>query len=363
MSERVWNFNPGPAALPLPVLETVRDELLSYGGTGMSIMESSHRSPQFDGIIKEAEQRLRDLMGLGDEFAVLFLQGGANLQFHMVPLNLLPEDGVADYVDTGTWASRAIGEARKAGTVNVAASTEPDHYARVPRREELKLTPNAAYLHITTNNTIFGTQWASFPVARGTPLVADMSSDVLSRPVDFSQFGLAYAGAQKNLGPAGVTVVIVRRDLVGNAPTTAPAMLDYATHMAKGSLYNTPPCFAIYVMNLVLAWVQDQGGLSAIARRNQEKAQLLYETIDASEGFYRGTVQRESRSVMNVTFRLASEELEKAILQEAGAAGLKGLKGHRSVGGLRASLYNAVPLEAVERLVAFMRRFQEREES
>jgi len=359
MTERVWNFNPGPAALPLPVLKRVQEEMLSFRGTGMSILETSHRSPEFMSLVREAEAALRELMGIPEDYAVLFLQGGANLQFYMVPLNLLEEGKTADYVDTGTWASRAIAEARKVGEVNVAASTREEGYCRIPRQEELKRTPGAAYLHITSNNTIYGTQWTDFPVSHGVPLVADMSSDILSRPIDIAPFGLIYAGAQKNLGPAGVTVVIVRRDLVGNAPPDTPAMLDYAVHMAKGSLYNTPPCFAIYVMLLVLQWVRDLGGLEAVARRNSEKAQLLYSVIDESEGFYRGTVKRDSRSLMNVTFRLPSEELEAKFLEEALQRRLRGLKGHRSVGGIRASLYNAVELEAVEHLCAFMREFQE----
>jgi len=362
MNERVWNFNPGPAALPLPVLEKVRDELLSFRGSGMSILETSHRSSEFQSVIRDAEASLRDLMGISDDYTVLFLAGGANLQFHMVPLNLLEEDKVADYVDTGTWAGRAIAEARKVGSVNVAASTKEEGYRRVPRQEELNLTPHAAYLHITTNNTIFGTQWTDFPVTRGTPLVGDMSSDILSRPIDITPFGLIYAGAQKNLGPAGVTLVIVRRDLVGNAPPDTPAMLDYAVHMAKGSLYNTPPCFAVYIVGLVLQWVRDQGGLEAMARRNLEKAEMLYAVIDESEGFYQGTARRDSRSLMNVTFRLRDRDLEPELLAEAERAGLRGLKGHRSVGGLRASLYNAVEPEAVERLVDLLKKFQERNE-
>jgi phosphoserine aminotransferase len=360
MSERVCNFNPGPAALPLPVLQKVRDELLSFKGSGMSVMETSHRSPEFTSVIRDAEANLRELMAISEDYAVLFLQGGANLQFHMVPLNLLGEEQTADYVVTGTWAKKALAEARKVGNVTVAASTESENFCRVPRQEELELTSGAAYVHVTSNNTICGTQWADFPATRGTPLVGDLSSDILSRPIDLRPFGLIYAGAQKNLGPAGVTLVVVRRDLVGNAPAQCPTMLDYATHVAKGSLYNTPPCVAIYVVNLVAEWVGDQGGLEAMARKNQEKAQLLYDAIDESEGFYRGTAKRESRSLMNVTFRLASEELEQSLIAEAAEQGLKGLKGHRSVGGLRASIYNAVDLEAVQRLVALLRSFQEK---
>jgi phosphoserine aminotransferase len=359
MTKRVCNFNPGPAALPLPALEKARDEFLSFRGTGMSILEVSHRSKEFESVLKETDQGLRNLLGIPEEYAILFLGGGASLQFFMVPLNLLPRDQVADYVDTGTWASRAIAEAQKIGRVNVAASTKAESYVRIPRHEEIRFTPNAVYVHITSNNTIYGTQWAEFPKTGGAPLVADMSSDILSRPFDVEPFCCIYAGAQKNLGPAGVTMVIVRRDVVGKAPPNTATMLNYATHMEHTSLYNTPPVFGIYIMNLVLQWTMEQGGVEAVARRNQEKAQLLYDAIDESEGFYRGTAKRESRSLMNVTFRLRTEELEKALLGEADKEGLKGLKGHRSVGGLRASLYNAVELEAVERLVDVMRRFQE----
>ena len=360
MTDRIWNFNPGPAALPTAVLEKARDELLSFRNSGMSIAETSHRSPEFSAVMTECESALRELLGIGDEYAVLFLQGGANLQFYMVPLNLLPPDGVADYIDTGTWSSKAIAEAKKVGRVAIAASTKEEGYRRVPRQEELTLSSGAAYVHVTSNNTIYGTQWARFPETGGVPLVADMSSDILSRPLDMARFGLLYAGAQKNLGPAGVTVVIVRRDLVGAAPPGTAAMLDYAIHMEKGSLYNTPPCLAIYFMNLVLQWVREQGGVEAIEHRNEQKANLLYDAIDSSGGFLRGTADRDSRSRMNVTFRLPSEELEKALIAEASAEGLKGLKGHRSVGGLRASIYNAVELEGVERLVDLLERFQKR---
>ena len=359
--KRVHNFGAGPAVLPQGVLERVQAELLDYAGTGMSVMEMSHRSAAFEGIIQKAEADLRTLLGLGGDHAVLFVQGGASLQFAMVPANLRPQGASADYVLSGHWAKAALKEAEKSGRARVAGSSEANRFDRVPAQNELDLDPEAAYLHFTSNNTIYGTQWSidPEPPAR-VPLVCDASSDALSRPIDVVRYGLVYAGAQKNLGPAGVTLVIVRRELLERTPGGLPALLDYRLLAEHKSLYNTPPTFGIYVVGLVLQWLLENGGLAEAARRNEAKAAALYETIDGSGGFYRGHAQPGSRSRMNVTFRLHTEELEKAFLKEAQAKGLDGLKGHRSVGGLRASIYNACPLESVRALCAFMRDFQKR---
>jgi phosphoserine aminotransferase len=357
MSERIYNFSAGPAVLPLPVLEEAQRDLLALPGVGMSVLEISHRSKVFEEIIQGAEADIRRLGRIPDDYHVLFLQGGASLQFSMVPMNLLPAGGKADYIITGAWSKKAMKEAQKVGQINVAATTEPENFTRIPRQDELKLDPQAAYVHITTNNTIFGTQWRSEPEVGNVPLVADASSDIFSRPIDVSKYGLIYAGAQKNLGPAGVTLVIVRDDLLARSPANLPTMLDYNTHAKNKSLYNTPPVFAIYIVRLVMRWLIDQGGLEEMARRNQEKAKILYDAIDSSD-FYRGHAEPDSRSMMNVTFRLPSEELEKQFVAEAEKAGLSGLKGHRSVGGIRASIYNAFPRSGVEALVAFMREFE-----
>lgn len=356
---RIHNFSAGPAVLPLPVLEKVQAELLDYGGTGMSVMEMSHRSAAFEAIIRGAEADLRALLGIPAGYAVLFLQGGASLQFAMVPMNLRSAGASADYVLTGHWSKGALKEAEKLGPTRVAGSTEESRFDRIPAPGELQLDPGAAYLHFTSNNTIYGTEWPSEPVPpAGVPLVCDASSDIASRPIPVERYGLLYAGAQKNLGPAGVTLVVVRRDLLERTPKGLPALLDYRVVAEGGSLHNTPPTFAIYVLGLVVRWLQDEGGLAAIARRNEEKAGRVYRAIDGSGGFYRGHARPEGRSRMNVTFRLPSEELERAFVKEATAAGLDGLKGHRSVGGLRASLYNALPLAAVDALVAFMKEFE-----
>jgi len=358
---RVHNFGAGPAALPLPVLERVQEELLDYAGSGMSVMELSHRSATFEKILGEAEADLRGLLALSADYAVLFLQGGASLQFAMVPANLRGESASADYVLTGHWSKAALKEAGRSGTARVAGSTEGDGFNRIPDPGELDPQKDAAYLHFTSNNTIYGTQWTGEPEPpAGVPLVCDASSDVLSRPIDPSRYGLIYAGAQKNLGPAGVTIVVVRKDLLERTPADLPAMLDYRLMAGKGSLYNTPPAFAIYVVGLVLKWLVELGGLPAIGALNEKKAARLYTAIDGSGGFYRGHAQEAARSRMNVTFRLASEELEKTFLAEAAQAGFGGLKGHRSVGGLRASIYNAVPLESVEALASHMAEFARR---
>ncbi|MCD6291225.1 MAG: 3-phosphoserine/phosphohydroxythreonine transaminase [Anaerolineae bacterium] len=361
MYGRVFNFNPGPAALPVPVLEQVRDELLNFSGTGMSVMEMSHRSKAFAEIVERAEGGFRRVMGIPDEYAVLFLQGGASLQFAMVPMNLALEGKPVDVIDTGNWTQKAIGELEKLASYRIAASTAGEGYTRLPRREELDLHPDASYVYMASNNTIRGTQWAWFPDTGDVPLVADMSSDILSRPVDVSQFGLIFAGAQKNAGPAGVTIVIVRKDLAERASKDLPTMLQYRTHIGKRSLFNTPPTFGIYVVSLVLDWVEREGGLAEMARRNEEKAELLYSAIDAS-AFYECPVEESSRSRMNVVFRIrgGDEELEKRFASEAEAAGLVGVKGHRSVGGLRASLYNAQTVEGVRALVDFMKEFEQK---
>ena len=360
-TKRIHNFGAGPAGLPVDVLEKAQAELLDYGGTGMSVLEMSHRSAAFEGIIQRAEADLRELVGLGADHAVLFLQGGASLQFAMVPANLRPEGASADYVLSGHWSKAAFKEAQKAGRARPAGSTETSGFDRVPAQGELDLDPTAAYLHFTSNNTIYGTQWSASPEPpAGVPLVCDASSDILSRPIDVARYGLVYAGAQKNLGPAGVTLVVVRKDLLERTPGGLPAMLDYRLMAENRSLYNTPPTFAIYVVGLVLEWLKGLGGLGEMAKRNEAKAALVYGAIDGSGGFYRGHARPESRSRMNVTFRLPSEELEKSFLKEAQPLGLDGLKGHRSVGGLRASIYNACPLESVKALADFMGDFRKR---
>ncbi len=357
MTERIFNFSAGPAVLPVPVLERAREEMLSLPGVGMSVMEISHRSKTFDEIIKSAESGLRELMGIPDNYHVLFLQGGASLQFSMVPMNLLGQGATADYVLTGSWGKKALKEAKKTGTVSVAADMADSRYSRTPAQDELKLDPSAAYVHITTNETIEGVEWKTEPEVGSVPLVADASSDICARPVAVEKYALIYAGAQKNLGPSGVTVVIIRDDLLQHTPDGLHTMLDYRTHVQNNSLYNTPNTWGIYILNLVCKWVREQGGLEAIHQRNEEKARMIYDVIDSSD-FYRGHADRAARSIMNVTFRLPSEELEKQFTSQATAQGLDGLKGHRSVGGIRASIYNAFPREGVEALVQFMKEFE-----
>ena len=354
---RIHNFAAGPAVLPLPVLEQIQRDLIALPGIGMSILEISHRSKPFESIIAQAEADIRTLAGIPSSYRVLFLQGGASMQFSMVPMNLLTAGATADYIDSGSWAEKAIKEAKKVGTVNVAASTKSDSYSRVPAQSELKLTRGAAYVHMTSNNTIEGTEFKQLPDVGDAPLVNDTSSDMFSRPIDVSRHGLIYAGAQKNMGPAGVTIVIIREDLLARSQKTLPTMLNYAVHAENGSLYNTPPAFAVYALGLVMRWLIDQGGLPAIAVVNERKAKKLYAEIDRT-GFYRGTAQKESRSLMNVTFRLATEDLEARFVKESAAAGLDGLKGHRAVGGMRASIYNAFPEAGVDALVAFMQEFE-----
>ena len=354
---RVYNFCAGPAALPEEVLQQARDEMLDYQGSGMSIMESSHRGKEYAAVHEEAMANMRTLLGLSDDYHVLFLQGGASQQFALVPMNLLREGETADYTNSGSWAAKAIKEARLVGNVNIAADTSKDMPTRMPAADALDLTDGAAYLHITTNETISGAQWKSFP-AVDTPLVADMSSDILSRPIDASPFGLIYAGAQKNLGPAGVAVVVIRNDMVDRAPESLPTMFRYKTHVEKDSLFNTPPCFAVYIVMLVTRWLM-QRGPETIYAQNVAKAARLYNMIDGSD-FYTGTAAPEFRSDMNVTFRLARQDLEPVFIEEAEKHDMKGLKGHRSVGGLRASIYNAFPVEGVDALVSFMQDFESR---
>src|SRR4051812_8879327 len=354
---RIFNFSAGPAVLPVDVLEQAQRDLLSLPGVGMSILEISHRSKPFEDILAGCEADLRTLAGIPPGYHVLFLQGGASLQFSMVPMNLLPSGGSADYIVTGSWSQKAVKEAKRVGGVKIAASTESDNFTRVPSQSELTLDPNAAYVHYTTNNTIFGTEWQYVPDVGGVPLVADTSSDMYSRPIDIGKYGLIYAGAQKNLGPSGVVLVIIRKDLVEAGPTTLPTMLQYRTQAAEKSLYNTPPTFGIYVMGQVFKWIKAEGGLRAMAEHNESKARLLYDYIDQSD-FFRGTAQKDSRSLMNVCFRAPTEELESKFISEATKRGLDGLKGHRNAGGMRASIYNACPRAAIESLVAFMKEFE-----
>jgi phosphoserine aminotransferase len=354
---RIYNFSSGPAVLPVPVLEQIQRDLIALPGVGMSIMEVSHRSKVFEDVIQKAEADIRALASIPSNYKVLFLQGGASLQFSMVPLNLLAPGSTADYIITGSWTDKAAKEAKKVGTVNVAASTEADNFSRIPKQGELTLTPGAAYAHITSNNTIEGTQWHALPDVGDAPLVSDASSDLVCRPLDVSRFGLIYAGAQKNLGPSGVTLVIIREDLLARSTKQLHTMLNYAVHAENGSLYNTPPSFAIYTLGLVMRWIIDGGGLEAIGAVNARKAAKLYAELDRT-GFWRPTASAEDRSLMNVTFRLATEELEKKFVKESTAAGFDGLKGHRSVGGMRASIYNAFPEDGVDALIEFMREFE-----
>ena len=356
--DRVYNFNPGPAVLPLSVLEEVQKELLNYKGTGMSVMESSHRSKEYEAINAEAEALIKELLAVPDNYRVLFLQGGASTQFAAVPMNLVPAGGHADYILTGSWAEKAHQEAEKLIKVNVAASTKGENYVRVPRREEIKLSENPAYVHLCSNNTIYGTQWQEFPDFGSIPTVADMSSDILSRAVDVSKFAVIYAGAQKNLGPSGVTVVIVRKDLLEKIPADIPTMLRYDIHADNDSLYNTPPSFAVYMVGKVLQWLKAGGGLAEMEKQNTRKAALIYGAIDDSGGFYKGHALKDSRSLMNITFRLPSEELENTFAAEAAKLSMVGLKGHRSVGGIRASVYNAMSFEGCKALAEFMKDFR-----
>jgi phosphoserine aminotransferase len=359
---RIYNFSAGPAMLPLSVLEEMQRDLIALPGVGMSVLEISHRSRTFESMLVRAESDVRALAGVPENYRILFLQGGASLQFAMVPLNLLSPGATADYIDTGWWSAKAVGEATKVGRVNVAASTGSEGCPRIPGQAELKLSDDAAYVHMTTNNTIEGTQYRALPDVGRVPLVSDASSDFLSKPIDIGRHALIYAGAQKNMGPAGVTVVIIRDDLLGRSrdkSRSLPAMLSYAIHAEHRSLYNTPPVFAIYALGLVTKWLLARGGLPAVAVGNERKAAKLYGEIDRS-GFYCGRAAKADRSLMNITFRLATERLEALFIEESAAAGLNGLEGHRIAGGLRASIYNAFPEDGVDSLVEFMKDFERR---
>jgi phosphoserine aminotransferase len=357
MTHRVWNFSAGPAALPEPVLQKAQQEMLDWHGSGMSVMEMSHRGPEFISIAAKAELDLRTLAGISDDYAVLFLQGGALAQNAIVPLNLMPDNGVADYVDSGYWAGKSIAEAQKYGRANVAASSKEQQYTRIPPRSEWRLTPGAAYVHITTNETIGGVEYHAIPDVGAVPLVADASSHILSRPLDVKRFGVLYAGAQKNLGPAGLTLVIVRKDLMGRARRECPSVFDYAIQAKAESMHNTPSTYGIYIAGLVFEWLIAQGGLAAMERVNMAKAELLYGEIDRS-AFYRNTVNKPDRSRMNVPFFLPDARLDKPFLEGAKERGMIQLKGHRAVGGMRASIYNAMALEGVRTLVEYMREFE-----
>jgi phosphoserine aminotransferase len=362
MTERVFNFSPGPATLPLPVLQEVQQNLLALPGVGASVLEISHRSKTFEEMIAQAEANIRALLSLPEEYHVLFLQGGASLQFSQVPMSFLRGTGrSADYIVTGSWAKRALAEAQREGAVRIVWDGKADNYSRVPKHGEYEIDPSAAYVHFTSNETIQGIQFPAEPEVGDVPLVCDASSDFLSRPIDVKRYGLIYAGAQKNVGPAGVTIVIIRQDMLEQVPDDLPTMLNYTVHVEHRSLYNTPAVFAVYVVMLVTRWLLENiGGLEQMHAINQQKAQLLYEAIDRSEGFYRGHAQPDSRSLMNATWRLPSEELEVQFVKEAKEAGLHELKGHRSVGGIRASMYNAMPIEGVRTLVEFMEHFRQK---
>src|SRR5947209_2576088 len=357
MTERIYNFSAGPAVIPVPVLEEAQRDLLALPGIGMSVMEISHRSKTFNEIIQAAEAGLRELLNIPKDYAVLFLQGGASLQFAMVPMNFLSLDESADYIVTGSWGKKAVKEAQKFGTVDLAANMADGGFTRVPSQHEIHLNPSAAYVHITSNETIEGVEWKTEPDVGDVPLVSDSSSNILSRPIPVEKYGIIYAGAQKNMGPSGVTLVIIREDLLPRIREGLATMLDYRTHAKDKSLHNTPNTWGIYVINLVCKWLKEKGGLAAMQVENEEKAKLIYDAIDRTD-FYRGHADPDSRSMMNVTFRLPSEDLEKKFASQATAAGMDGLKGHRSVGGIRASIFNAFPREGCEALVEFMKEFE-----
>jgi len=358
--KRAFNFNAGPAALPEAVLAKAEKEMMNYQGSGMAVMELSHRSKEFEEINDRTKKLLSKLLDIPAEYEILFLQGGASLQFSMIPMNLLESGSTADYVLTGTWSEKALEEALKIGKAEVAASSKENSYKSIPNMNEINLKDDAAYLHITTNNTIFGTQWHSIPDGLSVPLIADMSSDILSRPLTISSYGLIYAGAQKNLGPSGVTVVIIHKELLKRSSKSLPSMLNYQVHAASKSLYNTPPTLSVYFLMLVLEWVESLGGVTELEKLNKKKAGLLYDAIDNSAGFYQGHAEKDSRSLMNVTFTLENDDLTASFLHEAAETGFIGLAGHRSVGGFRASIYNAVPFEHVEKLANFMKSFRQR---
>ena len=355
MPERIYNFSAGPATLPYSVLEEAAKDIVNFKDKGIGLIEMSHRSKEFMAVADETEALVRELLEVPENYKVLFLQGGASSQFFMIPMNLLGAGKKATYLNTGTWAKKAIKEAKLFGDIDVAYSSEESTFNRVPEEDEYAVDRSSEYLYLCSNNTIYGTQFAQFP-GKGRMLACDMSSDIFSRSLDISRFGIIFAGAQKNMGPAGVTLVIIREDLLESTPENVPTMLSYKTHADKGSMFNTPPTFAIYCVGRVLNWLKEQGGVAAMQQRNEEKAALLYEAIDSSD-FYRGHAEKASRSLMNVTFNLPTPELEAEFIAEAAARGLDGLKGHRSIGGCRASIYNAFPKEGLEKLVAFMAEF------
>ncbi|MBA4406853.1 3-phosphoserine/phosphohydroxythreonine transaminase [bacterium] len=358
MEKRIYNLSAGPAILPEEVLLEAQKDLFSYKGSGMSIMEMSHRGKIFDAVIKEADADLRKLLDIDDKFTILFLQGGATLQFSMVPLNLMPPKNKADYIVTGSWAEKAVKEGKRVGAVNIAATTKSENFIRIPKQSELKLDPDASYVHFTSNNTIYGTQWRTEPEVGNVPLICDASSDFLHKKLDMNKYGLIYAGAQKNIGPAGVTVVVIRKDLLERSSDSLHTYMNYKIHAENESMYNTPTTFGIYIAGLVFKWLLNMGGLDEMYKRNVEKANILYNAFDTSNGYYKGTTVKEDRSLMNVTYRLPNEQLEEKFIKEASAKGFSGLKGHRSVGGIRASIYNAFPKHGVEALVEFMNEFK-----
>ena len=360
MTERVFNFNPGPAILPVSILEEAQKEMLNYKGTGMSVIEISHRSKQFEEIILGAEALLKELMGIPDNYRVLFIGMGATGQFDMIPMNYIVDGKIGNYVVTGSFASKAYKEGAKIGPSHVAASTKELNFTRVANLDEIKMSDNPAFLHLTSNNTIFGTQWKVFPDTGDVPLIADMSSDILSKKIDVSKFALIYAGAQKNLGPSGSAVIIIRQDMIEKSNQNLPTMFKYDTYANNNSLYNTPASFTIYMIKLMLEWVKSEGGMDVIEKRNEKKAAIIYDAIDNSNGFYKGHAEQGSRSLMNITFRLPNEDQDKAFVAETAKVGLSGLKGHREVGGIRASIYNAMPVEGCAKLAEFMKDFQKK---
>lgn len=358
MEKRIYNLSAGPAILPEEVLLEAQKDLYSYKGSGMSVMEMSHRGKIFDGIIKDADADLRKLLGISDDYSILFLQGGATLQFSMVPLNLMPPQNKADYIVTGAWAEKAAKEAKRVGAVNIAATTKSDNYSRIPKQGEMKLDPEASYVHFTSNNTIFGTQFRTEPETGNVPLVCDASSDFLHKKIDMNKYSLIYAGAQKNIGPSGVTVVVIKKDLLTRSSDSLHTYMNYKIHADNETMYNTPTTFGIYIAGLVFKWLLNMGGLDEMYKRNLDKAKVLYDAIDGSDGYYKGTTALEDRSLMNVTYRLPNEPLEEKFIKEASAKGFSGLKGHRSAGGIRASIYNAFPKAGVEALAEFMSEFK-----
>ncbi len=358
MEKRIYNLSAGPAILPEEVLLEAQKDLFSYKGSGMSVMEMSHRGKIFDGIIKDADADLRKLLGISEDYSILFLQGGATLQFSMVPLNLMPSQNKADYIVTGAWAEKAAKEAKRVAVVNVAATTKSDNYSRIPKQAEMKLDPEASYVHFTSNNTIFGTQFRTEPEVGKIPLVCDASSDFLHKKLDMNKYSLIYAGAQKNIGPSGVTVVVIKKDLLARSSDSLHTYLNYKIHADNETMYNTPTTFGIYIAGLVFKWLLNMGGLDEMYKRNLDKAKVLYDAIDGSDGYYKGTTAVEDRSLMNVTYRLPNEQLEEKFVKEASAKGFSGLKGHRSVGGIRASIYNAFPKAGVEALAEFMSEYK-----